>query len=135
MSVRIFHFVLFSCVFDFRPLDHLYTSKMNPPMSMTNNSLITTTTTTFARNSSCPTSIHSNQQSTGFNGRRCFSSATLPPVTSDEFDLKNKSVNCQTLGRDMQLNDNANISWFDRCKQRVTNIFKQISKPTSREGK
>lgn len=100
---------------------------------MANNSL---PTTTFARNSSCPTSIHSNQQPPSFNGRRCFSSATLPASTlSDEFNSKTKSVNCQTLERDMQLNDNVNISWFDRCKQRVTNIFKQISKPTSREGK
>lgn len=110
--------------------------KTNPSMSMTNSSLTsstTTTTTTFARNSTYPTSIHSKDQSANLNGRRCFSSIILPSL--DEFELKKKSINCQTLERDMQVNDTVNISWFERCKQRFTNIFKQISKPTSNEGK
>jgi hypothetical protein len=50
-------------------------------------------------------------------------------------DLKINSVNSQTLDRHIQLNLNENRSWLERCKQRVTNIFKQISKPTMKQGK
>ncbi len=98
-------------------------------MSITNNSL----TTTFERHFSYPTSINSNTEAGAFNGRRC-SSTTILSSSMDQ-DLKINSVNSQTLDRHIQLNLNENRSWLERCKQRVTNIFKQISKPTMKQGK
>jgi len=101
-------------------------------MSITNNSLITT----FGRNSSYPTSIHSKNQSNGvFNGKRCSSTTILPSSSSIDSYSKINSVNSQTLDRHIQLNSTSNSSWLERCKQRVTNILKQISKPTIKQGK
>jgi len=99
----------------------------------THSSITTTTTTTFERHFSYPTSINSNKESGVFNGRRCSSTTILP--SSINQGLKMNSVNSQTLDRHIQLNLNENRSWLERCKQRVTNIFKQISKPTMKQGK
>src|SRR5690349_7626507 len=98
-------------------------------MALTNNSL----TITFGRNSSYPTSINSNNQSGVFNGRRC-SSTTILPSSIDQ-DSKINSINSQTLDRHIELNLTNNISWIERCKQRVTNILKQFSKPTTKQSK
>jgi hypothetical protein len=106
-------------------------------MSTTNNSqtTTTTTTTTFGRHSSYPTSINSNNQSSGiFNGKRC-SSTTILPSSIDSTYSKINSINSQTLDRQIELNLTGNSSWIERCKQRVTNILKQISKPTIKQGK
>lgn len=100
-------------------------------MSITNNSSITTST--FGRNSSYPTSIYLNNQSNGiFSERRCLSTMIHP--SSDDSYSKPKLVNSQTLDRQIDLNITENVSWIERCKQRITNILKQISKPT-KQGK
>ena len=101
-------------------------------MSVTNSSL----TTTFGRNSSYPTheslAVSLNNQSGVFNGRRCSSTTAIPPPPIDQYS----KVNSQTLDRHIELNLNNNSStWIERCKQRVTDIFKQISKPTTKQGK
>ena len=114
----------------FRPLHHSYVNQKvsNYVMSITNNSF--TTTTTFERHFSFPASINSNRETGIFTGRRC-SSTTVLPTTLDQ-DLK---IPSHTLDRHIQLNLNENRSWLERCKQRVTKIFKQISKPTIKQGK
>jgi hypothetical protein len=100
-------------------------------MAAINNSV----TTTFGRNSSYPTceslSSNSNHQLGVFNGRRC-SSTTILPSSIDQYS-KPMSVNYQTLDRQIHVNEN--LSWIERCKQRVTNFFKQISKSTTKQGK
>jgi uncharacterized membrane protein len=101
-------------------------------MPATNSSL----TTTFGRNSSYPTreslTISFNNQSGVFNGRRCSSTTAIPPSSIDQYT----KINSQTLDRQIELNLNDHSSsWIERCKQRVTNIFKQISKPTTKTGK
>jgi hypothetical protein len=105
-------------------------------MSITNNSQAATTTTTFGRNSSYPTSINSNNQSSGlFNGKRCLSITILPSSIDSSSYSKINSINSQTLDRQIELNLTGNSSWIERYKQRVTNIFKRISKPTMKQGK
>ncbi|CAF1645107.1 unnamed protein product, partial [Adineta ricciae] len=90
----------------------------------------TTTTTTFGRNSSYPTcetlSFHSHNQSGVYNGRRCSSTTILP--SANEQSLKGNPVNYRTLDRQTHLNLTENLSWLERCKQRLTNLLKQISK-------
>jgi hypothetical protein len=105
-------------------------------MSFINNSLAatTTTTTTFERHSSYPTSINSNPQSGVFNGRRCSSTTILPSFIDQDFKIKSVN-NYRTLDRQIELNLTDNSSWVERCKQRITNILKQISKPTTKQGK
>jgi len=98
-------------------------------MAIANSSL----TTTFGRNSSYPTSIHSNNQSDVFNRRR-FSSTTILPSSIDLYS-KNNSLNYQTLDQQIELNLNNSSSWIERCKQRLTNILKKISKPITKQGK
>jgi len=92
-------------------------------------------TTTFGRNSSYPKceslSRTSNNQFGVFNGRRC-SSTIILPSSIDQYP-KGTSVNYQTLDRQIHLHEN--LSWIERCKQRVTNFFKQISKSTTKQGK
>lgn len=89
------------------------------------------TTTTFGRNSSCPTSIHSNNQSNGiFNQRRC-SSTIIHPSSNNSY----LTTNSRTLDRQIDIDLIENLSWIERCKQHVTNILKQISKPTVKQGK
>jgi hypothetical protein len=97
--------------------------------------MATISNSTFGRNSSYPTceslSNTSNNQFGVFNGRRC-SSTTMLPSSIDQYP-KATSVNYQTLDRQSHLHEN--LSWIERCKQRVTNFFKQISKSTTKQGK
>ncbi|CAF1370460.1 unnamed protein product [Rotaria magnacalcarata] len=83
------------------------------------------------RNSSYPFAesslSHSNNQSEIFNERRCISTTIL--TSSLDHYTKTNAVNYQIVDQPMQLNSIDNSSWIERCKQSITNIFKQISKP------
>ena len=96
------------------------------------------TTTTFGRNSSYPTcetlSFHSHNRSGVYNGRRCSSTTILP--SANEHSLKENPANYRTLDRQTHLKFTENLSWLERCKQRLANLFKQISKSSAvKQGK
>ncbi|CAF1492898.1 unnamed protein product, partial [Rotaria sp. Silwood1] len=96
-------------------------------MAVRNNTLIRT----HERNSSYPIceslSINLNNQMGIFNDRQCSSTRIL--TSSLDRYSKTNIVNYEIFDRPIQPNLNDNSSWIERCKQSLTNILKQISRP------
>jgi len=76
----------------------------------------------FERNLSCPTSIISDRTTNTIPNSKRSSSISIDslPIEID-----------RTFDNQVSINK----SWIDRCKQSLKSLFKQISRPTTKQGK
>ena len=93
--------------------------------------------TIFERNLSCVTyenlSIRSNNQYGTFNQKRCSSTVVLTS-SLDQYS-KTNAVNYERFNQSIQFHIIRNLSWIQRCKQRIITILKEISKLIIVHGK